>query len=198
MKTGTYIFWLFDWGHLPVYSSSRWYPTYIQTQVNKENITVDTKPVPIVIPLSQIKSVTKYANFQGLGGGTEYTVRLQFHEKTLIAATNKLVPEFHLSTIDPLGWRPCPHEIENMVSVITAFQGGQAPTLPENPYQRALQRKGRADEFSETKWNRLNPPNTYNPPPQILRTAFVTFLGLIPVALIFFAIVALLDWLGWI
>jgi hypothetical protein len=85
-----------------------------------------------------------------------------------------------------------------MLEVIRAFQQGQFAELSENPYQRALQRKRRLDEFLETKWNRLTAPNIYTPPPQLIRTALTNFLGLIPIVLGVMAIVALLDWLGWI
>jgi hypothetical protein len=198
MKADTYIFWLFEWDTINLYSSYRWYPQYIRTQINENQMIIETVPLPIIIPLHQLESASRHANYQSTYAGRAHGVKLKFRSEVSIPPKNSTSRDLLLAPVDPLGWHTCHHEIDDMIAIITAIKNKQVPTLPENPYQRALQRKGRADEFSESKWNRLNPPNIYNPPPQILRTAFVTFLGLIPVALIFFIIVALLDWLGWI
>ena len=198
MNTSTYVFWLFELSTIELYSSYRWYPQYICMRVSKSQLILETAPQPIIIPFNLLDTAEKHVHFQNMYAGRAYGVKLKLHQPISVPPKGTSSAELYLAPVDPLGWRPCLDEINTLLEVIDTFKKGQNTTIPENPYQRALHRKGRSGEFSEAKWNRNTPPNIYTPPPQMLRTAVTTFLGLIPIVLTIMAVVGLLAWLGWI
>jgi hypothetical protein len=198
MTDRPYTFWLYDWSTSRVYTSNRWYPRYIRLEVNSAQIILYTNPTPLIIPLSQVESAAKYEHFQSLYAGRAQNAMLLFHDVVLVPTNTSATSALYLVPVDPLGYRPSIYEIDDLVTVVNSFVTGTETRVFQNPYQRALWRKGRSTEFDEARWNAQVSPNVYTPPLRKSQVMWAILLALVIVMPLIFGVVAIMDHLGWI
>lgn len=191
--TSPYIFWLFDWGIFPVNTSLRYYPLYARCDINEQGITIQLGDETIAITYAQIVTCEKHLFIQSASAGRAYNVKIILHKDVQIQKGRFARNEIYLVPVKMFANEPSAAEIDDMAAVINAFASHNESTIPKNPYQRELIRRGRAADFSEATWNALTPPNVYTPVPSfgrkllaiLLIVCGVSFIGLVITAIIY-------------
>jgi len=166
----SHAFWLFDWGVIDVYTVLRWHPLYILCQLNHDNLMIHFPAGNLTVSYAQIVSCEKYIFSQGVKAGSTVNVKITLKQGTTVKKGPLTTNELYLVPVNPLEHFPSIPECEAMILVIQSYLRGETPTVPENPYFREFQRRGRLQDFTDTKWNAELPPSFYNPVPSLWRT----------------------------
>ncbi len=171
-----FIFWLFDWNVVEVSPMIQLHSRYLCCTVTPEEVRIEEKSNPFVIPLSHITDCELMSVYQGRAPRTP-NIRMKLRAEDKISTGWYTRNEIYLV-----------HELrgdfEDFVTVVNAYRQGLEPDLNPNPYYRELKRQGQLSEFSEEKWKANTPPFVYFPPPTMRRILYnvVIFIAIVLIA----------------
>lgn len=189
----SHVFWLFDWGTNPVYTSLRYYPLYARCDIDHNGISIYSKNSgTIAVSYDQITSCNHYKFVQSASAGVARNLKITLFAPIQIKQNTKPANELFLVPADVFKHNPKSVEIDEMLQIISAYKEGQEPTNARNPYEREMRRLGKLNEFDKNKWDAYVPPSTFSPVPSLRTSIFKLLLIALVGTAIFVSIVGLI------
>lgn len=155
-----YVFWLaaISLLHLPGEGLSH-------CRVYQKSIEIHSAWPLQIIPIESIIKCEKYRTYDK-GQGTRFFAAITL-DKLKAESCGLDQHKFFLAAADPLFRYSSEVETDCLVSVINAFRQKAALTVHPNPYYRAIERKGRLDDFVAVEWDAFVSPEKYSDHPLI-------------------------------
>lgn len=190
----SYIFWLFDWSTTEVVALAKISPSYIRCQITRQELIIEENPIPLRIPLASITDCSKISVHQGTYATSRENILIMLQPGSKITKGHITANKIYVAPMHVFQLGTQTKDIDDFITVLNAFKQNSQPAIHPNPYYLELQRQNRLNEFSEDKWDAMQPPYVHSPPLSIgklLKYTLLLLLG-IGVAIVVIMLIAAL------
>jgi hypothetical protein len=171
-----YVFWIFNWGIVPLASVGGLKPNYWPCFLQQDEIRIYLSKEPLILPYSQIRELSPHRfNY---GSTSAHTTRIAFHSPLTFAGWQS-VEELYIAFCSPMSIEESEGEARDFVHAVEQIKSNKPPQISPSAPDRELIRTNQADQIPHQSFTRYTSPREIYPPSNFIRDmAMVWLIGI--------------------